>query len=201
MYASNHFDKKEMTEWENKTVAIKDDFDEAKLYFEGLVKDYEVYAQNSGGTADKHNFESANQAAEADAGDELQKYIAGIAQAAVTQEEQANNIRDSAKATSDTMAAQLKAMSEQIAQLAKKLDNKENNGGGGGGGGGGSGGLRDRSRGRVAVQYDKPQSMGCYCFSHGFHPAGENHTSANCQWKQPNHDATATWNDRKGGSV
>jgi hypothetical protein len=34
MYASNHFDKKEMTEWENKTVAIKDDFGEAKLYFE-----------------------------------------------------------------------------------------------------------------------------------------------------------------------
>jgi hypothetical protein len=27
MYASNHFDKKEMTEWENKTIAIKDDFD------------------------------------------------------------------------------------------------------------------------------------------------------------------------------
>ena len=55
------------------------------------------------------------------------------------------------------MAAQLKAMSEQIAQLTKKMDNKENNGGGGGSGGsGGSGGLRDRSRGRVAVQYDKP---------------------------------------------
>jgi hypothetical protein len=110
MYASNHFDKKEMTEWENKTVAIKDDFNKAKLYFEGLVKDYEVYARNSGGTADKHNFESANQAAEANAGDELQKYIVGIAQAAVTQEEQANNIRDEAKATSDTMAAQLKTM-------------------------------------------------------------------------------------------
>ena len=44
MYASNHFDKKEMT-----------DFVEAKLYFEGLVKDYKVYAQNSGGTAGKHN--------------------------------------------------------------------------------------------------------------------------------------------------
>ena len=72
-----------MTERENKTVAIKDDFGEAKLYFEGLVKDYEVYAQNSGGTANKHNFESANQAAEADAGDELRKYIAGIAQAVV----------------------------------------------------------------------------------------------------------------------
>ena len=29
MYASNHFDKKETTEWENKTIVIKDDFDEA----------------------------------------------------------------------------------------------------------------------------------------------------------------------------
>ncbi len=66
----------------------------------------------------------------------MRKYIAGIAQAAVTQEEQANNIRDSSKATSDAMASQLKTMSEQIAQLTKKLDNIENNGGGGGGGGG-----------------------------------------------------------------
>jgi hypothetical protein len=80
------------------------------------------------------------------------------------------------------------------------LDNKENNGGGGGSGGGG-GGLRDRGRGQVVIQYDKPRSMGCYCYSHGFHPAGENHTSATCTWKQPNHDATAMWNNRKGGSV
>ena len=58
-------------------------FWQAKLYFEGLVRDYEVFAQNSGGTAGKHNFESVNQAAEADAEDELWKYIAGIAQAAV----------------------------------------------------------------------------------------------------------------------
>ena len=65
MNASNHFDKKEKTEWENKIIAIKDDFDEAKLYFKGLVRDYEVYVQNSNGTAD--------------AGDELWKYIAGIA--------------------------------------------------------------------------------------------------------------------------
>ncbi len=65
MCASNHFDKKEMTKWENKTIAIKDDFDKAKTYFEGLVKDYKVYVQNSGGTAGKHKFESANQAAEA----------------------------------------------------------------------------------------------------------------------------------------
>jgi hypothetical protein len=81
-------------------------------------------------------------------------------------------------------------------QLTKKLDNKENNGSGGGGGQSGGSGLRDRSRGRATMSY-----WGCYFFSHRFHPAGENHTSAKCQWKQPNHDATATWNDRKGGSM
>jgi len=43
MYASNHYNKKEMTEWEKKPITIKDCFDEAKLYFEGLVRDYEVY--------------------------------------------------------------------------------------------------------------------------------------------------------------
>jgi hypothetical protein len=43
--------------------------------------------------------------------------------------------------------------------------------------------------------------MGCYCSLHGFHPASENHTSATCQWKQPNHNVTAMWNNRKGGSV
>jgi hypothetical protein len=62
MYASNHFDKKDMTEWENKPEAIKNDFNDAKTYFEGLVRDYKVYEQNSGGTTSKHNFENANQA-------------------------------------------------------------------------------------------------------------------------------------------
>ena len=39
MYSSNHFDKKEMTEWENKPEADKNNFGKAKTYFEGLVKD------------------------------------------------------------------------------------------------------------------------------------------------------------------
>jgi len=55
----------------------------------------------------------------------LRKYIAEIAQAAVTQEEQAANIRDSSKASSDAMAAQIKTMSDQIAQLAKTIANKK----------------------------------------------------------------------------
>ncbi len=51
------------------------------------------------------------------------------------------------------MAAQIKAMSDQIAQLTKAMANKENtpNGGGGGSGGGAGGGagggLRDIGRG------------------------------------------------------
>ena len=205
MYALNHFDKKEMTEWENKTEAIKNNFNEAKTYFEGLIRDYEVYKQNSGGTASKHNFESANQATEADCGDELCQYIAGIAQAAVKQEEHTANIRDSTKASTDAMATQIKAMSDQIAQLTKAMANKENapNGSSSGGSSGSSSGRgRDKGQARyVAVQYTKPCSMGSYYSSHGFHPAGKNHTSATCMWKLPNHDMTATWNNRKGSSI
>jgi hypothetical protein len=73
MYSSNHFAKKEMTEWENKPEANKNNFGKAKMYFEGLVKDYEIYEQNSGRTAGKNNYESANQTTNADSGNELRK--------------------------------------------------------------------------------------------------------------------------------
>jgi hypothetical protein len=154
MYASNHFDKKEMTEWENKPEAIKNGFNDAKTYFEGLVRDYEVYKQNSGGTAGKHNFKSANQATKADCSNELCQYLAGIAQAAVKQEEQAANIHDSKKASTDAMAAQIKAMSDQIAQLTKVMANKENapNSSSSGGGSGSSGGRgRDKGQARYVT--------------------------------------------------
>ncbi len=126
MYASNHFDKKEMTEWENKPEAIKNKFNDTKTYFEGLVWDYEVYKQNSGGTTGKHNLESANQGTKVNRGNELCQYIDGIAQAAVKQEEQAANICNSTKASTDAMTAQIKAMADQIAQLTKAMANKEN---------------------------------------------------------------------------
>ncbi len=117
MYASNHFDKKKMTEWENKTEAINNNFNKAKTYFERLIRDYKVYEQNSGDTTGKHNLEGANQATKADRGNEHCQYIAGTAQAAVKQEEQAANIGDSTKASTNTMVAQIKAMSDQIAKL------------------------------------------------------------------------------------
>jgi hypothetical protein len=74
MYASNHFDKKKMTEWENKPKAIKNSFNKGMTFFEGLVRDYKVYEHNSGGTAGKHSFESANQATKADCSNKLQQY-------------------------------------------------------------------------------------------------------------------------------
>jgi hypothetical protein len=53
IYASNMLDKKEMINWENKPIAIKDDYNKAELYFKNLVKDFKTYTQNSRGIAPK----------------------------------------------------------------------------------------------------------------------------------------------------
>ncbi len=71
----------------NKPKANKNNLNKVMTYFEGLVRDYKVYKQNSGGTASKYSFESANQATKADRGNKLQQYVAGIAKAVVFQEE------------------------------------------------------------------------------------------------------------------
>jgi hypothetical protein len=64
IYASNCFDKVEMVAWENKNVAIKEDYDQVKMYFEDLVRHFETCTQNSGGAAAKAGYESANQMAD-----------------------------------------------------------------------------------------------------------------------------------------
>ena len=51
IYASNCFDKKEMVDWENKPINIRDNYNKAKFYFEGLVQDFKTYTQNSGGNS------------------------------------------------------------------------------------------------------------------------------------------------------
>ncbi len=81
-----------MTKWENKPKIIKKDFNKAKLYFKGLVKDYETYKQNSGGMMGKSKYESANQAKEAKQGDELREYNAKIAITAVACKEQQDEL-------------------------------------------------------------------------------------------------------------
>jgi hypothetical protein len=73
MYSPNQFDQMQMTTWENKAKIIKTDWDKAKQYFEGLICDFKVYEQNSGGTVGKGKYDSANATADADKGNELRQ--------------------------------------------------------------------------------------------------------------------------------
>jgi hypothetical protein len=87
MYPFNTFNKKEMTDWENKPKIIKNNFDEAKLYFEGLVRDYKTYEQKIGSMTSKSKYNSANHVKETDKGNKLCKYIAQIATIAIAHKE------------------------------------------------------------------------------------------------------------------
>ena len=196
MYECNHFDQTQMTTWENKPEATKNDWAMAKQYFEGLIRDFEVYEQNSGGTTGKSKYESANHAADADKGDELRRYIATIAAAAVAKEEKtdelAASIRDTAQKKTDDMTAQLKSLHDAVAKLTLALANKENEGGNGGGGGGGGN--------RGGKPYGKSRCMGAYCWSHGWHPVGEKHNSTTCIYKKEGHKTDATFDNIMGGN-
>jgi hypothetical protein len=133
MYASNSFDKKEMTDWEKKPEITKNDFDKAKLNFEGFVKDYETYEQNSGGVMSKSKYESENQAKEDEQGNKLREYSAKITTAAISRKEQQKeltfNLQDSANAKTkeiEVMASQIKILTNAVTLLTKSLANKEN---------------------------------------------------------------------------
>ena len=103
-----------MVDWENKPVNRKDDYDEEKLYFEGLVRDFETYTQNSGNYG-KKGYESANQMA--DVGDEIQKYIQEIASASVASNEKAAEFAANISEESKAKGAQFQAMTAQIQAL------------------------------------------------------------------------------------
>jgi hypothetical protein len=194
MYACNQFDQTQMTTWDNKDEAIKNDWTMAKQYFEGLIRDFEVYEQNSGGTTGKNKYESVNHAADAAKGDELRHYIAQIAAAAVAKEEKHNeiaaSIHDTTQRKTDKMAEQLNSLHDAVAKLTLAVANKENTGGNGSGGG------RDREK----KPYAKTRCMGAYCWSHGWHPIGENYTSATCNYKREGHKTDATFTNIMGGS-
>ncbi len=157
IYASNCFNKTEMVTWENKPIIVKDNYTQAKAYFKNLVKDFETYTQNSGGKTGKMGYESANHMA--DVGNEIRNYIQDIASATVADKERtAKNLANISKASRakdaqiDSIAAQIKLLTNTVALLSKLLAHKENNGsrvniGGGngngenGGDGGGLGGI------------------------------------------------------------
>jgi hypothetical protein len=187
-----------MTAWENKTKAIKTDWTETKQYFKELVHNFKIYKQNSGGTTGKSIYKSANQATKAAKGNKLRIFITTIAASAVAkdikQDEVAANIYDSMQQKTDKMGMQLKMLSNAVATLTKALAKKENIGGGNVGGGGrssnsGSGGKKP---------WKKLQCMGCYCWYHGYHPCGDNHTSATCTFKKECHKSDATFDNTKG---
>jgi len=191
IYSSNMFDKKEMVEWETKPVVIKDDFVEAKRYFENLVKDSETYTQNSGGTATKHGYDSANMTA--DVGDELRRYIQQIATAASADKESAANISEAARAKDSqitTMTSQIKSLTDAVAALTASMANKEN-------AAPNSNRVRDERDRNTGFTYKR--NMGGYCWSHGHHPVGVNHTSATCTQKKQGHCDNATATNRKNG--
>ena len=89
IYTSNCFDKNGMVDWENKPIQIKDNHNKAKPYFEGFVRDFETYTQNSDGNSNKMGYKSANQMA--DVGNEIQKYIQEIASMTVASNEKTQN--------------------------------------------------------------------------------------------------------------
>ena len=191
IYSSNIFDKKEMVEWENKPIVIKDDFIEAKRYFENLVKDFETYSQNSGGTAAKQGYDSANMAA--DVGDELRRYIQAIATAAAADKESAANIGEASRAKDAqiaTMTSQIKTLTDAVAALTASMANKENDAPKG------NSGTREQ---RQRQTFFHVRNMGAYCWSHGHHPVGANHTSHTCTQKKQGHVDDATATNRKSG--
>jgi hypothetical protein len=177
-----------MTTWEDKAEIIKTNWDKAKQYFEGLIHDFEVYEQNSGRTVGKGKYDSTNTTVDANKGNEFRQYIATIAAAAVAKEDKqdkmAANIHDSAQKKNDEMVAQLKMLSDAIAKLTVALANKENNPNRGG----------DKNGVGTRKTWTKSRCMGGYCWSHGYHPAGNTHSTVTCTHQKEGHkvDATAT---------
>ncbi len=143
-----------------------------------------MYEQSSGSTAGRGKYKSANATTDANEGDKLWQYIATIAAAAVAKDKMAANIHDSTQKKNDEMAAQLKTLTNALVKLTVALANKENqkpNNSGGGSNG-------------TKKPWKKLRCMGGYCWSHGYHPTGDNHTSATFTYKEEGHrdDLTLT---------
>jgi hypothetical protein len=127
-------------------------------------------------------YKSANQLA--DYGNKIHEYFAEIASASASAAN-ANATTNQFKA----MAAQIKALTNAVAQLAATKENANLNAGGGNGGG---------NRKSRCQQRKKVWNMGCYCHSNGFHPIGANHDNMTCKWQKGNHKTKATWNNWLG---
>ncbi len=101
-----------MVTWENKPIIVKDDYTQAKAYFENLVRDFETYMQNSGGKTGKMGYENANDMT--DMGNEMRKYIQDITSATIADKGRtAENLANISKA-SRPKDAQIDSITAQI---------------------------------------------------------------------------------------
>ena len=74
------------------------------------------------------------------------------------------------------MSAQIKQLTAAVAKLASRgQQNTENDD---------PNKNRGRRGNRVVEQMTKLRNMGGYCSMHGFHPVGDTHDSATCQYKK-----------------
>jgi len=236
MYQSRAFAEADMKEWENKSVADRDDWSIMKRFFRDKMTLNEAYTNNNEGNEANVYGSSANITDEqedklADMGDQIREYIQQITQAK-------ENVPPTTKTntnteTSSTGNTAVDEMNKRMAKLENMISNMCNNNNGNCGGGGnnnnnnnnrnggvnnnnnrnnGGGGNNNSNNGNGNDTekfihwrdrpYVKKRNMGVYCHSCGFHPVGENHTSANCGYKKTNHDDNATWTKRgTGGST
>ena len=113
-----------MLTWEQQPPAIKTGYDEAKRYFERIIKATDTYKQNAGGgTAGRNRYKSANQMA--DYGKEIREYIQQLASAGATSAtDAAANMQTKDKLS--TMEADIKKLTTTIAAMATKLTNNKN---------------------------------------------------------------------------
>jgi hypothetical protein len=173
IYDSNKFDEQYMLTWEQSSAIIKTNFDQTKAYFEKIVKGTNVYKQNTGDNSMQCNTnESANQMT--NYGNKLWEWIQQIASNGAYNE-LATNTQATNKIAS--MEAEIKKLTAAIAQMADKRNISENVNPNAS-----SGDWPSR-----CPQNKKPRNRGGYCHSHGYHPIGDKHTSANCSWKKDCH--------------
>jgi hypothetical protein len=121
-------------------------------------------------------------------GNELQEWTQQIASNGANNE-LATNTQATNKIAS--IEVEIKKLTAAIAQMANKSNSSKNV----------NPNVSSGDRPSRPPQNKKPCNMGRYCHSHGYHPVGANHTSANCSWKKDVHKDKAMWTNTLGGDT
>ena len=198
-----------MTAWENKIVGDKT-WANAKKYFSDIVESQDKYQKISGRSTKRMRFESANVAVNVE--DEMRGILEKLTLANVNQYQEAmyklQQTNNKMATLADQLQDQLKAKDEQIAALIAQVIGLNNSihmltqtitclpvgkaGDGGVSGRGGRGKPERKLGGR---------NIGGYCWSCGYDPMDQNHSSAvgSCFKPKSGHKVKATTATQMGG--